>query len=387
MTGAYAETISILKELGTEHLISYQDDFKVRFRNIKDHDILDSSVFPGRLGILAGLMKLKNIGFGSKIRISKLFSKLLFNFKLSENITVHDFLQKQGQTKESIEWFWEPLTLATLNSGIHTAPAELLVTVLKKAFFSSPENSRLVFPDHTLESLLRPFPEWLRRFNGQAVFSRKITSVSIKDMKIRAIYSGNEEYKADKYIFAIPPDRLYRILPWNIRQREFFSALDMIRYSPIISIYLWLDIPFPDIDLSAMIGTRSQWVFNRTKICKNTIFDDSKYKGRITITISNAKELMKESSEDLESLCWKEVKQLFPEIQNAHLLHSRTIKIKNATIEQTPSTFGILPEQKTSISNLFLAGDHTKTGLPATIEAAALSGKLAANLIIDEYQQ
>jgi uncharacterized protein with NAD-binding domain and iron-sulfur cluster len=42
------------------------------------------------------------------------------------------------------------------------------------------------------------------------------------------------------------------------------------------------------------------------------------------------------------------------------------------------------PNSKTSIKNLFLAGDWTNTGLPSTIESAVKSGSIAADYISNE---
>ena len=56
------------------------------------------------------------------------------------------------------------------------------------------------------------------------------------------------------------------------------------------------------------------------------------------------------------------------------------IKEKRATIAQTPAQNARRPGAKTGFDNLFLAGDWTKTGLPATIEGAVRSGQEAALL-------
>jgi uncharacterized protein with NAD-binding domain and iron-sulfur cluster len=50
------------------------------------------------------------------------------------------------------------------------------------------------------------------------------------------------------------------------------------------------------------------------------------------------------------------------------------IKEKQATFLAIPPIEARRPEQKTHAKNFFLAGDWTKTGLPATLEGAAQSG-------------
>jgi len=48
----------------------------------------------------------------------------------------------------------------------------------------------------------------------------------------------------------------------------------------------------------------------------------------------------------------------------------------------TPDSVRRRPGAATAVQNLFLAGDWTNTGLPATIEGAILSGENAAELAL-----
>jgi uncharacterized protein with NAD-binding domain and iron-sulfur cluster len=56
-------------------------------------------------------------------------------------------------------------------------------------------------------------------------------------------------------------------------------------------------------------------------------------------------------------------------------------KARSATFAATPETEPLRPEATTEWSNLWLAGDWTNTGLPATIEGAIMSGSRAARAV------
>jgi len=52
-----------------------------------------------------------------------------------------------------------------------------------------------------------------------------------------------------------------------------------------------------------------------------------------------------------------------------------------ATFQWTMETDSLRPSWETPFPNIFLAGDWTATGLPATIEGACQSGHLAAEKV------
>ena len=57
---------------------------------------------------------------------------------------------------------------------------------------------------------------------------------------------------------------------------------------------------------------------------------------------------------------------------------NRVIKERRATFAQTLDAQALRPQAATAYANLTLAGDWTATDLPATIEGALKSGRLAA---------
>jgi hydroxysqualene dehydroxylase len=67
-----------------------------------------------------------------------------------------------------------------------------------------------------------------------------------------------------------------------------------------------------------------------------------------------------------------------PGLAGVRLLRSHVIRERHATVSLTPAVEAVRPDAETGIANLFLAGDWVRTGLPATIEGAVLSGRRAA---------
>jgi len=77
----------------------------------------------------------------------------------------------------------------------------------------------------------------------------------------------------------------------------------------------------------------------------------------------------------------KELADFFPEVRNAKLEKAHVVKEVRATFSAKPGLESYRPVAGTSISNLFLAGDWTRSGWPATMEGAVRSGYLAAEAV------
>ena len=119
-----------------------------------------------------------------------------------------------------------------------------------------------------------------------------------------------------------------------------------------------------------VIGGTAQWVF---------AFED-----RLSVTVSGADDLVDDDRESLARRFWRDVAivhRLPPELPAWQV-----VKERRATFAATPEQNARRPGARTATSNLFLAGDWTATGLPATIEGAIQSGTKAADLVLKSHR-
>ena len=91
---------------------------------------------------------------------------------------------------------------------------------------------------------------------------------------------------------------------------------------------------------------------------------------------------MPRSRQEIIDLCLGELREVLPEAREAKLLKATVIKETAATFSPEPGSDRWRPPQSTPLPNLFLAGDWTATGWPATMEGAVRSGYLAAESIL-----
>ncbi len=114
-----------------------------------------------------------------------------------------------------------------------------------------------------------------------------------------------------------------------------------------------------------VIGGASHWMFAKDDL--------------LSVTISSAEDLAAQPASKIANIIWGEAATLLG-MEPSPMPPYRVIKEHRATIAQTPDQIARRPDARTQWRNLFLAGDWTDTGLPATIEGAITSGFKAAEL-------
>jgi zeta-carotene desaturase len=118
------------------------------------------------------------------------------------------------------------------------------------------------------------------------------------------------------------------------------------------------------------------------------MFHKSKLIGRnenggsyIELVVSSSKSLVEKSKNEIVDLALKELEEFFPSVRDATLVKSTVIKEVHATYSPKPGVDLNRPRPETVWPRVFLAGDWTATGWPATMEGAVRSGYLAAESV------
>ena len=171
--------------------------------------------------------------------------------------------------------------------------------------------------------------------------------------------------------------------PTEIKQEEpSLAHLENIKVSPITGVHFWFDREVMQEPFVTLLETTTQWIFNKT-----ALYDAKKGSGKekgqyLQLVISASYELLQKPRQEIIDLCLAEVRQALPAAREAKLLKATVIKEAAATFSPQPGVDRWRPKQQTSIRSMFLAGDWTATGWPATMEGAVRSGYLAAEAVL-----
>ena len=261
------------------------------------------------------------------------------------------------------ERFWEPMAVAVLNTEADSGAARLLRPVMSEILFRGEGAFRPCIANIGLsESFCDPALKWLEARGGRFLPGVRVRAASFGDSTVSALAAGGEKIAVapgDVVVSAVPPAACASLFPDIATPTE---------YRPIVNLHFVVNdgITLPGgLPLVGLIGGTAQWLFRRSDI--------------LSVTISAGIAEAGLPHDRLAGLVWSEICKATGAA--GPVPPCRVITEKRATIAQTPAQERLRPGPKTRWRNLFLAGDWTGTGLPATIEGAIRSGETAAHAI------
>ncbi|MBK8984313.1 MAG: oleate hydratase [Ignavibacteria bacterium] len=380
LAGWYENTFEYLRLTGSLKYVNIQKSLEVNFIN-KKKEIFKLKCTDDKppMNLIMGLLKFKALNIIDKIYLKKITSLSEGNteqFRKYKN--VKELLKALKQTDNIITYFWEPLILAAFNTSPENVSPELFVNVMKTGFNES-GNSNLVIPSADLNKLL--IDNAMKYFKDKNVTYKagaKVVSMDITDRVNFITLESGEKIVSDHYISAVPFFSFKKLFDERVYSENDYEA-EKMKASGIISVHIFLKEDMPDemipdnsLGMTGLIGTTVQWLFIRNR-------------RHLSLVISGADGagLNDESPERIFEICKKDLSDTIRNFDKAEISGYKVIKEKRATFIPDRESENYRPPQKTKYENLFIAGDWTDTGLPATIESAVKSSKIISNIILN----
>jgi len=262
---------------------------------------------------------------------------------------------------------WAPLAIAALNTAPEDGSARLLWRILRLSFGAGGASCRPMVPEIGLsESFVDPA---LARLAGAVRFGRRLRELAFDGTRASALRFVGDDVALgsdDRVVLAVPAPVAAGLLPGLSAPTEF-RAIVNAHYR----IAAPRDPALGGADFVGVIGGLAEWVFVKPEV--------------VSVTISAADRLADRPAQELAAAIWQDVaRALAPSglaWSGAEPPPWRIVKERRATFAALPAQLARRPGAVTAWENLWLAGDWTRTGLPATIEGAIDSGLRAAELI------
>ncbi|MBN4079319.1 FAD-dependent oxidoreductase [Beggiatoa alba] len=381
LLGAYESTLGLLRHIGVNETDKLQrQPLSLQwFRPSGKTVVLNTAKLPAPFHLAWGLFTAK--GLSLRDRFSALnFSRKLQrdNFTIKEDCSVEALLQKHQQSQTLITAIWEPLCLGALNTHIHEASAKLFLRTLSDSFRHTRRDSDLLLTQINLGEIFpEPASDYIETHNGSVRLGQRVIRLNIQDDCISGVVLNGSEISAQQVILATPHTITKRLIKSHPALQATAEQIEHIQHRPICTVYLQYD---KQVQLGrwlrGSLDTVSQWVFDRSLHGQA---------GLMAVVISGTG---KHLEWDNDKLCEQVAQELATQYPHWPApLSQHVIREKRATFASTVNIQDYRPPAKTPVSGLYLAGDYTDVGLPATLEGAVRSGLQSAQHIIREQRR
>jgi squalene-associated FAD-dependent desaturase len=256
----------------------------------------------------------------------------------------------------------QPLLLAALNVDPPEGSAGLAGAIVRETLLAGGQACRpLIARDGLSAVLVEPAIKLLQGKGADIRLGHELREFVISGDRVTGLTFGADDHVdmagGDTVIMAVPPRAAASLLP-GLKTPTKFRA--------IVNAHFRFDPPPGAPAILGVVGGLVEWLFA--------------FPQRLSVTISNGDRLVDMPREELAHAIWKDVCKAAG--VTGDLPPWQIVRERRATFEATPEQNALRPGAVTSCKNLFLAGDWTDTGLPATIEGSVRSGDRAADLVL-----
>ena len=287
------------------------------------------------------------------------------------------WLRRHGQTERAIERFWKTILVSALNEDVDRMSVPYAAQVVRESFLKSAAAGRMGVPMVPLTDLYHAAGEYIHDHRGEVRYRTSADSFRTELSHVKLAIGGREEV-FDYVVLAVPFDSLEKMLPDTSASQPLRHALAQFETSPITGIHLWFDREISELEHAVLLDRTIQWMFHKSKLQKRSGNGQGSY---VELVVSSSKALVEKSRQEIVELAIHELAEFFPRAGSATLLKSTVIKEIHATYSPQPGIDLNRPHPATAWPRVFLAGDWTATGWPATMEGAVRSGYQAAQSV------
>jgi zeta-carotene desaturase len=424
LLGCCTNLIEFYRRIGVEDKIRWYD--RLTFLEPGGRaSVIEPSSLPAPLHTAPAFLRAACLRLSDKLAIAAAMAALVPLMPRERGESFLTWLRRHGQTGRAIERFWKTVLVSALNEDLDRVSVPCAAHVMRESFLKSAAAGRMGVPTVPLTELYHTAGDYICARGGEVQFRCSVESFRAEFAALK-LSTASEEASFDFVVCAVPFDVLSRMLPETSAAEPLRQTLDRFESSPITGIHLWFDRQITDLEHAVLLDRTVQWMFHKSKLlvshqnaAANTgghaLNRAEETEGRdlsrgqetgghglsraanapkdagtsapegngsyVELVVSSSKTLVEKSRAEIIDLALAELREFFPEARAANLVKSTVIKEIHATYSPRPGVDVFRPGPETVWPRVFLAGDWTATGWPATMEGAVRSGYLAAQCV------
>lgn len=337
-----------------------------------EQSVLSPSGSPEPLHLAISLLTLAGLKAGDKMNAGRLLWNAIH--PVDQDEPASKWLARCGQSSAAIRGFWEPILVGALNDGLESASAKYASMVIREGMLLNRKGMELGISQVTLGELHDLLGRKELEVRGVTITTRTaVVSVETENGRVLGVRTSDGElHRADYVIVAGSPVSSASLIGDFLPGGSKMNPTQV----PIVTLYLWYKNPLGFPPAACIPGGHFHWCFDRLAI---TPVRDG-MSTSLSLVASAAKDFYLRDNEDILSVGLSDLSDSFgfripPPDDYA------VVKYRDATFSPGVGCDDVRPAQSTSISNLYLAGEWTKTGWPGTMEGAVRSGYQCAREI------
>jgi squalene-associated FAD-dependent desaturase len=394
--------------------------------------VMKSSFLPAPMHTAPSFFGFSFLRAEDKLTVTRALVPITLTEQRDDGRSFREWLDQHGQTKAAVARFWQPILVSALSEDLDRISISAAAQVVRESM-KSPQARQMGVPMIPLTDLYNAAGDYLRARGGEIHFRCSLEGFAAGKADVRVRVADSEQ-RFDYLIAALPFDALARVLPNAPESTLLREKISHFENSPITGIHLWFDRQISDLDHAVLLDRTIQWMFHKSRLqpmrsqihegtsgakapaeggastaalealrhakaeelggaregneftratsglpaAETSIREAGSY---IELVVSSSKTLIEKSRAEIVELALGEVREFFPGAREAKLVKSTVIKEVNATYSPRPGIDAHRPGTVTDWPRVFLAGDWTATGWPATMEGAVRSGYLAAEAL------
>jgi zeta-carotene desaturase len=335
---------------------------------------LKPSFLPAPSHSFPAFLRAKFLDIRDKIAISRGLSAMIREPLQDYGKSFLQWLREHGQTQQAIRRFWEPVLVSALNEDLDRCSLRYASLVFRDSFLKSARAGEMGVPAVPLTELYSKAKGYIEQRGGAVRLRTSVEQIASDSGGVSltlGLDGKGEKFAADAVIVATPWLVAAKLLP---RLKEQLASIES---SSITGIHLWFDRAITDLPHAVLLDRTIQWMFHKSFLQPQRESTGS----YVELVVSASKKLIDKSRQEIIDLAVSEITEFFPAVLEAKLEKATVVKELHATYSVLPGGDVFRPKQPTADPRVFVAGDWTETGWPATMEGAVRSGYLAAEAI------
>lgn len=327
-----------------------------------------------------------------------------------DKISFADWFRKHGGSNGSLKRMWNPIAYALGFIDTENISARCMLTIFQ--FFAAKTEASVLrmLEGSPNEYLHQPIINYLEARGAKIYTRRRVREILYTETGDSANVTGlviaqgesEETITADAYVCAADVPGVQRLLPESWRKWSEFDNLYQLDTVPVATVQLRFDgwvtelhdpqerkqlaqatgmdnlLYTPDADFSCFADLALTSPGDYYKEGQGSL---------LQLVLTPGDPFIRQNNESIAHHVLQQVHDLFPSSRELNMTWYSVIKLAQSLYREAPGMDPYRPNQKTPVSNFFLAGSYTQQDYIDSMEGATLSGRRAAKAILEHAQQ